>query len=158
MAELILEESTSDDDGEKTFEYVLIPENEVLEAEILEIKVQDSFFWVDVDDHSKGKDKEVSFKFNITEEGKFKNTWVFGSTSTIFNTHANCKLRLWTEEILGLDEGLPVDFSLNTEDLEGQKVRVIIANYWSPKNNRTQHKVSDLQRVPSGMTPDNDAF
>jgi len=158
MAELILEESTTDEGTETEFAFVLIPENEVLEAEILDVEVKDSFFWNDVDDHSQGKQKEVSFKFNITEDGKYKGVWVWGSTSTIFNTHPNCKLRLWTEEILGVDEGLPVDFSLNTDDLEGQSVRVIISNYYSKKHEAQRHKVSDLQRVPSGYSPDSDAF
>ncbi len=160
MAELILEDSKDMDEGDApiVYEYVCIPENEILEAEILDIEIRESNFWLDPDDESLGKQKEVSFKFKITENGPYSGSWVWGSTSTLFSTHPNCKLRLWTEEILGVDEGLPVDFSLNTEDLVGQNVRVIIANYWSPKNERNQHKVSDLQRIPSGHTPDSDAF
>lgn len=150
MAEFILTASDTLDEGVEggAREYTLIPEGSILDAEILDVEVRDSYyFWVDPDDHSKGKEKEVSFKFKVTEPGPNKDDWIWGSTSTVFNTHPNCKLRLWVEEIFAVEDSLPADFTLDTSDLKGQPVRIVVENYYSKKNERMQHKVADLQRA-----------
>lgn len=128
MAQFTLEESvppSDTPDGEKK-EYKVIPAGKYL-AEILDVEVRDGFFWVDVEDHSKGKQKKVNFKFAVDEDGEWKNWKVFGDTPTTFNNHENCKLRRWVEEIFAYDD-LPAGFKLDTSDLIGQPVYMIVAH------------------------------
>ncbi len=115
------------DGGTAPKEFKLLPQGAILLAEVLEAEVRDSFFWVDVEDHSKGKQKEVSFKFAIIEDGPYKGWKVWGNTPTTFNHNENCKLRHWVEEIFAWNE-VPAGTSFDTADLLGQPVNVIIGH------------------------------
>jgi hypothetical protein len=151
----------------------VIPEGAILEAEVISAKEQDSFFWIDKNDESKGKQREVSFRFVITDDAEyavekedergnvaqelvsFTNRQLFGRTPTTFSNHPDCKLRVWVQEILQLDD-IPVDFELDQEEdgsipaLEGMPVKVAVSHYqkknadgsYSPKE-----QVSDVMRI-----------
>jgi len=114
-------------------EFELIPAGTTLMCEVVEVKHQDSIFWVDKDDQSQGKQKEFSFKFNVTEDGPYLGRFIYGRTSTAFTTHSNCRLRQWVEEIFSFDD-LPVDFTYDTDTMIGQPVKVVVGvNEWTDK-------------------------
>lgn len=130
-------------------EFETIPENSVLEAEIVDCRERETIFDIDRNDPSKGKQREVSFRFRVTEDGDWYNRQVFGRTPTTFSTHPDCKLRIWVQEILDFDE-LPEGFEFEPEDLVGLTTRVVIGN--RPKTNQdgsiTQKEyVDQVQRL-----------
>lgn len=157
----------------------IIPEDVILEAEVVKVKEQDSFFFIDPDDESKGKKPEVSFRFRITDDSEyvnedgemvnFVNRQLFGRTPTTFSNHPDCKLRVWVQEILGLDS-LPVDFELEQDEddksfpiLEGMPVKVVVSHY-QPKGNNAdgtpkppKEQVSDVMRI-SGYASASNTF
>ena len=108
-------------------EFETIPANTVLETTIEEVNVQESPFWVDDKDHSKGKKEQVSFRFRVTEPGDWENRVLWGNTPTTFTDHPDCKLRVWVQEILGLDD-LGEDFTFDTDHLVGETVKVVVGN------------------------------
>lgn len=110
-------------------EFEAIPANEVIEAMIEEVEVKDSPFDVDEGDPSKGKKQQVSFKFRVTEEGQWNNRVLWGNTPTTFSSHPDCKLRVWVQEILGLDSLNPDDdFSFDTDHLVNMPVNIVVGN------------------------------
>lgn len=113
MAKLVLEESEA---------RPVIPHDTTLDVTILKCEVGESPF--KKDDGS--PQQQVSFTFKVTEEGEYKDMYVFGNTPTTFSTHPDCKLRGWVEEMLG-GGALPADFELDTEDLVGVDCRVNVA-------------------------------
>ena len=126
-------------------ERVPLDHGSIVEAVILSAQEQDSFWDLDDNDPSKGKKPEVSFKFEITEEGTYNGRWVWGSTPTFFDDNPRCKLRIWVQEAFGLDE-LPIGFKFSLEQLEGQPVRIHVAK--SPKG---RNYVTDVLRLEDQM-------
>lgn len=132
--------------------YDTIPEGVVLEAEVVKATEKDSFFDVDQDRPELGKQREVSFRFRITDDAEYANEegelvsffgrQLFGRTSTTFSNHPDCKLRIWVQEILGVDS-LDVGFDLADEEnddgtkdlvtLEGLPVKVVVGHYQPKK-------------------------
>lgn len=108
-------------------EFEAIPEGELLEAEIVNCELRETPFLIDENDPSKGKKEQVSFRFRIVEDGPYFGRTLFGNTPTTFTTHPDCKLRVWVQEILGMDS-LPIDFEFDTETLIGATVKVIVGN------------------------------
>ncbi|GAC1673009.1 MAG: hypothetical protein NVS9B9_29960 [Ktedonobacteraceae bacterium] len=109
-------------------EWEVIPANTELEAEILGIEERTKPF---KDDNGKDVVK-VNFSFKVTSDGEYKNRRQFGETSTSFVDHPDCKFRAWVKAALGVDS-LPQEFVLDTDDLLGLPVRLIIGN--KPKKN-----------------------
>jgi hypothetical protein len=101
-----------------------IPDRSVFEAEVLEITLRDTPF---DDEHSDvpRKKQQFNFKLNITEEGAFKDRFVWGSVSEWFSDDPRCKMTQWVRAILDEDI-LPADFAFDTDDLVGEKCRVIV--------------------------------
>lgn len=112
-------------------EFETIPVDTLAKAEVVKVDVAESPFWVDEDDHAKGKKEQVSFRFRINE-GEFEGRQLFGNTPTTFTDHPDCKLSGWVREILDLDE-FPTDFSFDTEQLEGCSVNIIVGHRRSGK-------------------------
>lgn len=132
-------------------DFAVIPAGTKLEALVEAVKVEDSFFWNDKDDHSKGKQKKVSFKFKVDDEenSDYNGRILFGDTNTKFNNHPNCHLYTWVSEIYGVDE-LPVGFKLDLEDLVGLNVVVELDTYkkkTDKEGQETGNKVTGVQRV-----------
>lgn len=113
-------------------------------ADLVDIKEQDSMFWVDQNDHEKGKQREISYLFKILD-GEFADRTVFGRTPPWFNTSPSCKFRLWVQELLGVDD-LEVGLSLEIENLINLPVQIYVEQY-DKKNGGVGNKVTDLKRV-----------
>lgn len=104
-----------------------IPEDEIVECEIEKVEERETPFWIDKNDESKGKQRQVSFKFRVTGPAEYANRVLFGNTPVTFSNHPDCKLRVWVQEILGQDS-LPVGFKLDLEQLEGAPIKVAVGN------------------------------
>lgn len=104
-----------------------IPEDTILEAEIDTVEERETPFDIDKNDPSKGKQRQVSFKFRVTQEGEHNGRVLFGNTTTTFSNHPDCKLRVWVQEILGQDK-LPLGFKLDLSQLEGAPIKVVVGN------------------------------
>lgn len=109
-----------------------IPQDTVVEAEIEQVEERVTPFDIDKNDPSKGKQKQVSFRFRVTGPSEYEGRVLFGNTTTNFSNHPDCKLRVWVQEILGQDQ-LPVGFKLDLEQLEGAPIKVVVGN--KPKKN-----------------------
>lgn len=118
--------------GDEGVEFEVIPADTILAATIEECEVKESPFDIDDKDPSKGKKKQVSFKFRVSEGEEFANRVLFGNTPTTFTKHPDCKLRVWIQEILAQDS-LADNFAFDTDDLVGMRVKVIVGN--RPKKN-----------------------
>ena len=111
--------------GESTFEeFETLPADTILETTVQAVEQRTSPFWVDENDQSKGKREEVSFRFQVTS-GEHQGRVFFGNTPTYFDASPNCRLRVWVEEILGVDE-LPVGFKFDTDDLIDLPVKIVL--------------------------------
>lgn len=132
-----------------------IPDGTVVDAELVEVGERDGRFWIDKDDHSKGKQREINWKFRITEDGPFFDRFVWGNTPTWFDNHPACKFRIWTQELLGYDE-LPLGFELDIEDLPGQPCRIRVKLWES--NGKSGNEVSDVLRATEDSYIDEDPF
>lgn len=104
-----------------------IPENTIVEADIEQVEERETPFWIDDNDHEKGKQRQVSFKFRVTGPEEYKGRILFGNTTTTFSNHPDCKLRVWVQEILGVDQ-LPLGFKLDLGQLEGAPIKVVVGN------------------------------
>ena len=108
------------EEGQQTLE-----EDTVLEANVVGVEERETPWDIDQNDPSKGKRREVSFVFQVTEAGANQGRIFYGNTPTYFDSSPNCRLRVWVEEILGADE-LPVGFKFNTEDLLDMPVKIAL--------------------------------
>ena len=119
-----------------------IPDASVLEAEVISVELRESDRFKD----SEGNPSQsINFKFNITEEGEFKDRWVWGSTPPWLNDSPRCKLRHWVEAILDVDL-LPPDYLLETDNLHGLPVKVIVSAAQSKTQpGRVVNKVTELR-------------
>lgn len=103
-----------------------IPDKSSFEAVLLSVEQQDSRWDLDDTDPSKGKKKELVFKFEIMDpDGEFNERWVWGRTTSAFTTHPSNKLRQWVQGILDEDV-LPDGFVLDTTALVDRRCRVIV--------------------------------
>jgi hypothetical protein len=102
-----------------------LPEDTVLEANVQAVEDRETPWNIDDNDPSKGKRREVSFVFQVTEPGDHQGRIFYGNTPTYFDSSPNCRLRVWVEEILGADE-LPVGFRFNTADLIDMPVKIAL--------------------------------
>lgn len=120
-----------------------IPDKTVLEAEVLTVELRESDIYKDDDGNPS---RSINFKFRITEEGsEFEDRWVWGSTPPWLNDSPRCKLRHWVEAILDVDL-LPQDYVLETDNLQGLPVKVIVGAAPSKKTEgRITNKVTELR-------------
>lgn len=149
MTEFTLEESS-------TPEFTLIPDGEILDCEVVACEERETPF--DDEKNPGQKQREVSFRFQVTDPGEYNGRTLFGRTPTTFNTNENCKLRLWVQELLGMDV-LPEKFRFNTDTLIGLPCRVAVGVRTSkpspqyPKG-RTTNFAWDVLRQNSGHFTD----
>ena len=125
-----------------------IPEDEVLKASIVGIKVVTKPFKDD-----DGEDvKRVEFAFVVNDPGsQWDGQKLWGDTPTRFNDHPDCRLRAWAQEALGGSE-LPKGFKLDTDQLVGSQVRVVVAQktYTKDGQEKVRNYVKDLLRGSGG--------
>lgn len=125
-------------------EITIIPAEEILECEVVNVEVKETPFLVDVKDPSKGYSEQVSFRFKVIG-GEYDNQVIFGNTTTWYTD--NSKLGSWVREILAMDE-LPTEF--DTDVLVGARVNVIVGAKMKDVNGVptvTGHKAETLSRI-----------
>lgn len=130
----------------KLTEQTFIPAGLKLEATIVDVKKVPTPFWVDDNDHSKGKKDQISFRFKIIE-GEYENRNLFGQTSTFYSNQS--KLGAWVREILATDS-LPEDLEL--EALIDLPVCVIVGHKTKEVNGMLEvagERVDQVVRVIS---------
>jgi hypothetical protein len=103
-------------------EFTIIPAETIVTAEVVNAEEKETPFWADENDHSKGKSRQVSFRFKVLG-GEYDDTIIFGNTGVYYSD--NSKLGGWVREILAVDE-LPEEF--DTDNLIGAVVKIIIGN------------------------------
>lgn len=140
--EFVLAESAGSQDGE----FTPIPDGTFVDAELVAVEATTHKYFKEDNGDPK---KVVNFEFRILD-GEYKNRRVWGNTSQIFSSNENCKLKLWTEALLGVDELAP-GFKLKLGDLVGQKAGVMIdLQTWNDKTTqeeRSRNQVSDVLPV-----------
>ena len=120
-----------------------IPEGSIVDVEVVSVELRD----LNPEFRAKFKIKEtqeVSFRFKVIS-GDFKNRNLWGNAKPIFNDADNCRLRLWTQEILGVDR-LPADYEFDTDHFPGMKCRVLVKNY-AKRDGSTGDGVQDVLRA-----------
>jgi hypothetical protein len=137
-------------------------DDSIFTAEVATVKIVEKKYREDKDDPHSPLVKKVEFKFVLEDpDGEYDGTPIWGETGTRFNSHPDCKLKNWAQEILATE--FPVGYKLDTDVLLGQKCRVIIgANEWfkdvpvsadhpDGKEKRIRNFVKDVMRSRSAM-------
>lgn len=148
--EFTLGAPTTGEDGDAPRTYELIPEKEILAAEVLDAAVKVMPY---KDKETGDEVKKVVFKFKVMDS-EYEDRWVWGETSTSFVDHPGCRLRAWVGELLGTDV-LPEGFSFNTDDLLDQSCRIVIGvRSWDDKTTgvkQYRNFVADVLRPSDGL-------
>lgn len=98
-----------------------IDDDTVMRATVVSVKVVEKTY----KDDDGNNVKKVEFKFALQdEEGPHDGTNVWGETGTRFNSHPDCKLKNWSQAILGQE--LPVGFRLDTDMLAANECKVVV--------------------------------
>lgn len=151
----------------------IIPDGTVIPARIMSAKV----ITTKMTDKDTGEPiKQVEFIAQlqgdnysfVDKEGQTRQRRVYGQTSTKFNTHENCRLRSWVQEIMAIDS-FPAKYKLDLADLVDRECRVRVkVDNWLDKNTgepRQANKIGDIRRAttavsapPSAPVPDDEPF
>jgi hypothetical protein len=150
MAKLQMQSTQSESDGgmfpsqtQKKRTFDPIPEGTIVDVEVVSVELRD----LNPEFRAKYKIKEtqeVSFRFKVIS-GPFANRNLWGNAKPIFNDADNCRLRLWAQEILGVDR-LPADYKFDTDHFAGLKARVLVKNY-QKRDGTTGDGVQDVLRA-----------
>lgn len=140
-------------------EFETIPADTVATAEVVNCEVKETPWLIDESDPDKGYKEQVLFRFKIVE-GPYQGRQLFGNTPTTFTNHPDCKLRVWVQELLGMNT-LPSEFTFDTDNLIGTKARIIVGN--RPKKHRDGSSslvdfVDTVVRLDDGMDYADDVF
>ena len=139
MASFILQNSQGKpgEGGERVFEP--LPDREILEVEVVSVEERDKPEWMTSYDPE--VTTEVSFRFRVVS-GPYEKRNSWGTTPVFFNYSPKCRLRIWVQGILGLDE-LPEGFELKLDELAGRRCRVLVGNRVN-KNGDVKDFVQDV--------------
>lgn len=129
-------------------EFKPIPDGDILEAEVVNCEHRETPF--DDENNPGQKKKEVSFRFKVTDEGEYNGRTVFGSTPVTFTSHPDCKLRVWVQELLGMDS-LPGGFRFDTDTLIGLPCRIAVGAK-EREGKSTRNYVMDVLRASNVRT------
>lgn len=99
----------------------LLPEDTIIDVTISNIEVS---VWTDP--KTQESRKNLNWTFTINTPGEWESKRIWGNTSMVFNTNPNCKLRNWSQSILNTE--LDVDYQLDTDDLIGRRVRLVVGH------------------------------
>lgn len=135
------EQQNFDSAEKKSFQ--VIPDDTIVNVEVVNVELRD--FPEEFRAQYNVKDKqEVSFRFRVTD-GDFKGLNLWGSARPEFNDSDQCRLRLWTQEILGVDK-LPEGYVFDTDDFDGATCRVLVSER-RKKNGQFTNRVKDVLRA-----------
>lgn len=146
-----LEESALPDpvSGGERKTYEPIEDGTVVEAEIGGIEVRPHPFFKDKETGE--PEIKVNWEFNFELNGQKRKIW--GETPTTFTTHPDCKLRNWVQQALGGGE-LPAGFKANTDNLTGNKVRIVIEyREWNDKQTGAKKWKNEVRDVMYSKSP-----
>lgn len=124
-----------------------LAEDEIFEAEVVNIQIKDTPFHEDKDDPNSPLQRKMEFKFVIHaeefSENDKRNIW--GQTGVKLTNHPDNKLRQWCTTLLGVEE-IPIGYVLNTDTLLSKRCRIVIGSKSYEKNGRIQTRnfVKDL--------------
>lgn len=140
-------------DGAKK-DFPVIPDDTVVNVEVVSVELRD--FPEEFRRKYDVKDKqEVSFRFRITD-GDFKGQNLWGSARPVFDDSDQCRLRLWTQEILGVDK-LPDGYVFDTDDFADATCRVLVSERRRKSDGKFVNRVKDVLRAtrttPGAMVP-----
>lgn len=128
--ELTVQEAGSSDNSSKYDppEGVNI-KGKVVRAKILDIKEKETPFWIDDEDHSKGKKMQFNFRFECLDEIKgwpeSVGKWFWGSTGTVLSRHPNCHLYQWVCAIAQVDE-IEAGYKVDMTDLIDLECNILL--------------------------------
>lgn len=127
-------------------------DDSIFGAEVISVKLAEKPYHEDKDDPTSPKVKKIEFKFVIQHpDSPFDGTNVWGETGTRFNSHPDCKLKNWAQEIMATE--FPIGYSLNTDVLIGGHCRVIVGRREYQKNgeDKVANFVKDVLRSRDAM-------
>ncbi len=107
--------------GERVWEAIPVPN--ILECEVVKVEEREKPEWAIRDPEVT---TEISFRFRVIS-GDYEKRNLWGNAAPFFNFSPKCRLRLWVQAILGVDE-LPEGYQLNLEELAGKRCRVTVGN------------------------------
>ena len=119
-----------------------IPEGEIVDVEVVDVEIRD----LNPEFRAKYKikeEQEISFRFKVIS-GDYKNRNLWGNAKPIWNDADNCRLRLWTQEIFGVDR-MPEGYEFDTDDFTSMRARVVVRNY-TKRDGSTGDGVQDVLR------------
>lgn len=119
-----------------------IPEDTILEGELLNVRVKEMPY---KDDDGKPVER-TEFEFVITEDG-YDGRRLWGTTGTKLVDHPDCKLKAWSQEVFGQE--FPPSYRLDTDILIGKRARLVVGYREYEKNGekRWTNTVKDVIRA-----------
>lgn len=120
-----------------------IEDDEVFTAELVSIAERDRE--VKRGERKGEKYKVLNWKFVIQDDGgEFDDRPIWGDISPDLNDHPNNKFRAWSAAVLG--GALPVGYDLDTDDLVGQTVKIVVGRreYEKDGDNLVYNFVKDI--------------
>ena len=114
-------------------------------AKVVNVRLLDKNY---VDERTGEPVKKVGFTFRLTSDDAHDGQEVRGETSTRFNSHPGCKLKTWSEALLG--HRLPPGYRLDTDDLVGLSCRVLITKTTKTINGEEKTWNGVSQVLPTG--------
>lgn len=128
-----------------------LPDRAILDVEVVKVEEREKPEWAIYDPEVT---TEVSFRFRVVG-GPHDKRNIWGTSAVFFNYSPKCRLRIWVQGILGVEE-LPEGFDLNLDDLTGRKCRILVGNRINKKGD-VKDFVQDV--FPAGKFDDaNEVF
>ena len=90
---------------------------------------------------------EFNFRFRV-QDGPYAKRVVFGSAKAEWDDGPGCRLRLWAQEIMGVDS-FPADYQFDSDHLIGQRCRITIKNYPKRDGSTGESAADVLRAVPT---------
>lgn len=135
---------TTNTDGNKSGKtFATIPNNTMLNVVVEKCEVRPLKEWFR-EKYNVSDTHEVSFMFRVVDEN-FKRRVLFGNAKPYINDSDNCRLRIWTEEIMGVNS-LPDGYEFDTDDLVGLNARILVGEY-TKNDGTTDNKVKEVLRA-----------
>ena len=136
---------------ERVFEHLPIDTIVDVVVERISIKPLDkSLTW----NKNKSWDEEVSFGFKPVDDDIRKRCgWFWDNVPAILDNSSNCKLRLYLQSILGVDDlatAFPDGFEFEPEDFKNQFCQVRLGTYFSKKKQQIVNSVEDVLPATTG--------
>jgi hypothetical protein len=151
-------QSTGGEGTEAKKEFDPIPANTIADVEVIDVTYKE----ISAEFRAKYDIKdthEVSFHFKVID-GPFKNRHIWGTAKPYLNESDRCRLRIWVQELLGIDK-LPADFALNPnpdtgvfDEFTGLHARVFVENYTRKRDGKVLDRVRDVLRSVNPITTD----